>query len=105
MFTSNAVFTVTVEGRLSGPHTMTVIKTVTITIYTVCTTGTLSYTAKSPLTVQYYNVGDPTTIPHPTIPHTFGPFGPSTSGCPLTFTSSIVNKIGDSVTLSMISLI
>jgi hypothetical protein len=104
VFTSNGVYTVTVVGSLSGPHTMTVTKTVTITIYTVCTTGTLAYTAKSPLTVQYYNVGDPT-LPHPTIPHTFGPFTPSTSGCPLTFTSSIVNKNGASVTLSMISLI
>jgi hypothetical protein len=51
IFTSNTVHTVIVVGRLSGPHIMTITKTVTITIYTVCTTATLAYTAKSPLTV------------------------------------------------------
>ena len=39
-FTSNSVYTVTVVGHIAAPHTMTITKTVTINVYTDCTTAT-----------------------------------------------------------------
>lgn len=58
-FTSDVVYTATLVGKLAAPHTMTITKVVTLNIKTLCSTATLSNTEKSPLTVQYYNVGDP----------------------------------------------
>jgi hypothetical protein len=50
-FTSDVVYTATLGGKLAAPHTMTITKVVTINIKTLCSTATLSNTAKSPLTV------------------------------------------------------